>query len=130
MRLCMWKSPRPRRFYEANPEPLVVEATRMAYAASEPRLKLHALLALRGVSVAVAATILHYFHPDEYPIFDVRARTTLKKAGLWSRATGDNSVDAWEEYVETMRRLKGALAVSLRDLDKALYAFDRGWDPR
>jgi hypothetical protein len=60
----------------------------------------------------------------------VRARTTLKKAGQWKRATRDNSVDAWEEYVATMRQLSERLGVSLRELDKALYAYDRGWGRR
>lgn len=129
VRLARWKTPRQLQAYASNDPTFVRQATRLAYQATDERLKVHILSGLRGVSVTVAATILHFFHPRLYPIFDVRARTTLKKAGLWPRRTGDAGLEAWQDYVRVMRRLARRYRVSLRDLDKALYAYDR-WRPR
>ena len=125
VRLARWSAPRGLNAYRQNDPRLVREATGLAHRVSNDRLKVHVLTALQGVSVTVAATILHFFNPRLFPIFDVRARTTLKKAGLWPRRTDDASLDAWEDYVLVMRRLSRRLRVSLRDLDKALYAYDR-----
>lgn len=129
VRLARWAAPRGLAAYERNAAPLIWETTRLASQASNERLKVHILSALDGVSVTVAAAILHFFSPRSFPIFDVRHRATLKKAGLWKRAVDDAGVEAWEEYVSIMRRLARRYRVSLRDLDKALYACDR-WGPR
>jgi hypothetical protein len=129
LRLARWKSPRQARAYERNDPQLVRETTYHASRIANERLKVYILTALDGVSVTVAATILHFFNPRLFPIFDIRARTTLKKAGWWKRRVDDASLDAWEDYVAVMRRLSRRFRVSLRQLDKALYAYDR-WRPR
>lgn len=125
IRLGRWKTPRQIHAYKENDDSFVREVTALAYQASDELLKLHILTVLKGVSVAVAATILHFFHPDDFPIFDVRARTTLKKAGMWERRIDDATVDAWREYVDVMRRLSRRSGFTLREMDKALYAYDR-----
>jgi len=124
--LACWTAPRGRAAYEANSSSLIRDATRLASLALNDRLKLHVLSALEGVNVTVAATVLHFMHPRSYPIFDFRVRRTLKKAGEWAgwRLT-DAGPDAWEAYVRAMRRLARRYRLSLRDLDKALYAYDR-----
>ncbi len=126
VRLASWKTPRGRPRYERNAPAVVREVTRLACQASNERLKVQVLMLLQGVNVTVAAAILHFFNPRLFPIFDRRARTTLSKASLWRRSrVKDASLDAWSEYVLVMRRLSRRFRVSLRDLDKALYAYDR-----
>jgi len=129
VRLARWAAPRQLAAYQSNGPPFVGQATRLAYQALDVRLKVHILSGMSGVSVTVAAAILHFFHPRLFPIFDVRARTTLKKAGFWPRRVDDAGVEAWDDYVLVMRRLARRFRVSLRDLDKALYAYDR-WRKR
>lgn len=123
--LANWKTPRGRQAYERNDATLIRDATSLASRASNERLKVHVLTVLEGVNVTVAAAILHFMHPRSFPIFDFHARTTLKKAGFWRRRTTDASLEAWEEYVSVMRSLSRRYRVSLRDLDKALYAYNR-----
>jgi hypothetical protein len=124
--LATWKTPRSRPAYERNAPTLVRDATNLASRASNERLKVHVLTALEGVNVTLAATILHFMHPRSYPIFDFHARRTLKKTGWWKgRPASDASVEAWEQYIAVMRQLARRFRVSLRDLDKALYAYDR-----
>jgi hypothetical protein len=120
-----WKSPRPKHLYAKNEEQLVLEATRLAYLADSDRLKLHVLSVLKGVDVAIAATLLHFLLPDQFPIFDIRVRRRLAKAGYWHRPLRDASEESWLGYIELMRRLSAELDVTLRDLDKALFAADR-----
>ena len=125
VRLGRWKTKRQTSAYKSNDGTLVEEATRLACEASNEQLRLHILTVLNGVSVAVAATILHFMYPDKYPIFDIHARATLKKAGLWDRDENDASERAWLYYVGIMKDLSHRLDFSLRDLDKALYAYDK-----
>jgi thermostable 8-oxoguanine DNA glycosylase len=125
VRLGRWKTKRQTSAYKSNDGKLVEEATRLACEAHNERLKLHILTVLQGVSVAVAATILHFIYPDRFPIFDIRARTTLKEADFWKRSENDTCEEAWLEYVEIMRSLAHHLGISLRDLDKALYAYNK-----
>lgn len=122
--VAKWKSPRPSRYYERNSALMVEGLTRLAYLESDPENKVRILTTLRGVSVPVAGTILHFLYPDRFAIFDVRCRTTLERAGLWKRNTKDASVQAWLEYVDIMRSLAQQLGVTLRGLDKALYMYD------
>jgi hypothetical protein len=125
VRLGLWKTRRLKPAYLANEQRLVVRATRQACQATDQILKLHALTALRGVDVTVGAAILHFFYPSRFPIFDIHARKTLRRAAIWTRGVNDSSVEAWVDYVRIMRRLSRRLGVSLRKLDKALYARDR-----
>lgn len=125
IRLGRWKTPRQIRAYESNAAEFVKETTMLAFQTRNDLLKLYILTALRGVSETVAATILHFVWPHKFPIFDIRARTTLKSAGRWNRSLDDTRPSAWQDYVAIMRDLAKQLEVSLRKLDKALYAYDR-----
>ena len=125
VKLCMWKSQRQKSRYESNDAMLVETATRLAYDLDEDILKLYVLMALEGVGVPVASTILHFLHPDRFPIFDVRARSSLAGAGRWTRRKDDQSPTAWLDYVSVMRKLAAKHRVSLRSLDKALFAYDK-----
>jgi hypothetical protein len=129
VRLARWKSTRSTAAYQRNSAQLVRETTYHASRIANERLKAYILTALDGVSISVAAAILHFFNPRLYPVFDRRHRTTLKKAGWWPRRVDDDGLDAWEDYVAVMRKLSRRLRVSLRELDKALYAYDR-WRKR
>ncbi|MBA7685235.1 hypothetical protein ES703_93653 [subsurface metagenome] len=125
VKLGWWKSRRQINNYKANPEILIKEATRLAYEASDKKPKLHILQILKGVQVPVASTILHFLHPNKFPIFDIHVRVSLKNAGKWKKSTDDASAEAWLEYIDLMRGLSNQLGVSLRDLDKALWAYDK-----
>lgn len=125
VRLGRWKTKRQTSNYKKNNAQIVQDVTRFAYQASGPLVKLNTLRQLRGVGVAVAATILHFLHPGLYPIFDYHARTTLKEEGLWQRQIEDDSPQAWLEYIDTMRKLARSTGATLREVDKALFAYDK-----
>jgi len=124
--IARWKTPRARDHYEANTAAFVRHVTEQAFQMSDDRLRLHTLMALEGVGVPVASTLLHFAFPETHPIVDVRALTTLTRAGLWSgNDAGRFTLDDWLNYVRLMRGLSRKLGVDLRTLDKALWAFDK-----
>jgi thermostable 8-oxoguanine DNA glycosylase len=124
--IAMWKTPRAKDHYEANRAGFVRQVTDQAFQACDDRLRLHILMALDGVGVPVASTLLHFAFPDTYPILDVRALTTLTKAGLWSgNEPGASTPADWLKYTRLMRRLAKKLRIDLRTLDRALWAFDK-----
>lgn len=125
VRLGRWKTKRQTSNYQTNDESRIIEVTRSAYQAFDELTKINTLKTLRGVDVTVAATILHYLQPDVFPIFDYHVRRSLKRAGLWTRGENDASNHAWLEYLKTMRELSKSLGVTLRELDKALFAYDK-----
>ena len=121
-----WKLPRQMPNYLRNSGEVVRSATRKAFMEPELGKKLeHLIKPLHGVGPAVAATILHFLHPNEIAIFDYHARAVLAKAGQWNRGSDDDSLDAWLEYNEVMVRLANQMDVSIRELDKAMWAYDK-----
>jgi hypothetical protein len=118
--VCAWKTPRSRPRVAANEEATVRFATRAALTATDERARMEALLALDGVGVPTASTLLHFAAPDRYPILDVRALASLGEA---PRST--YTVAYWLEYLEACRGLALRHRVDLRTLDKALWQHDR-----
>jgi hypothetical protein len=78
-----WKSPRPLRHYNRNDDADVRQVTSRAFGARDEKERIEPLLGakggLSGVGYPVASVILHFAFPDEYPILDVRAVSSLKE---------------------------------------------------
>jgi hypothetical protein len=116
LEVCGWKTVRSRPKVAANAEPAVVDATGRALAADDEATRIAALLELQGVGVPTASTLLYFVFPADYPILDVRA---LESLGAGSRSV--YPVSFWLAYLNACRTLAREAAVSIRDLDKALW---------
>ena len=126
LELAGWKSERPKPRYQRNSSAFVREVTELAFQASDDRLRMHILMALDGVGMPVSSALLHFAFPDRYPILDFHVVRTLKRAGLWRGGEAPDFTPAeWLEFTQLMRELAGSLGVQMRDLDKALCAFDK-----
>ena len=112
-----WKSPRIRPKLAQNSDDLIQEVTRQALSTHSVRLAVYIPQVLVGVGLPVASTILHWFHPDPFPILDVRALWTL---GLQDEV---QSLDLWEKYVCLTRRLAQDWNTDMRTLDRALWQY-------
>ena len=123
--VCAWKSPRSRPRVEANEEATVRFATAAALTAADERARMEALLALDGVGVPTASTLLHFAAPDRYPILDVRALESLGER----TARSGYPVAYWLEYVAACRALALRHGVDLRTLDKALWQWSKEQPP-
>ena len=113
-----WKTERMARLPERYSDAEIADVTGLAFRQSDEKLRLDLLCALDGVDVPVASVLLHVGLSPEYPIIDYRA--------LWSMGSGQPSYysfDFWWLYVECCRRLAAAAGVTVRELDKALWAY-------
>ena len=126
LKLAAWKSPRAKRHHERNDSDFVREVTELAFQQDDERLSLHILMALDGVGMPVASALLHFAFPDRYPILDFHVVQALTEVGLWQRAKApDFTLAEWLKFTQLMRERAGRLGVPMRDLDKALWAFDK-----
>lgn len=124
IKLGMWKSPRPKRHYEANDERKVKEITMSSFQTENEFQRLESLLGmnggLKGVSYPVASVILHFAFPDRYSILDFRALWSLG----WEQPT-DYSFAFWQKYCQEIKRISDGTGQSLRTVDKALWEYSK-----
>lgn len=118
--VCGWKTVRSRPKVAANTAAAITRATRRALGASDETVRIEALLALEGVGMPTASTLLYFAFPEAYPILDVRA---LESLGVKGRS--QYPVSFWLGYLEACRELADSAGVSLRTLDKALWQYSK-----
>jgi hypothetical protein len=68
----------------------------------------------------MASAVLHFFHPDPYPVLDVRAVWSL---GL--EAGPGYTFEFWWAYVRACRELSRRLHLPMRSIDRALWQFSK-----
>jgi len=101
----------------------VQELMREVAHAETPRDKVDVLLQVWGIGLAVASAILTVCDPKTFTVLDYRAWETLQGASLQGLsghypATPDEYLD----YCRVCRRLAEQVGMSLRNLDRALWA--------
>ncbi len=119
MLVCRWKTVRSMPRVASNSASAIRKATATAFATAELVDQISALLALDGVGMPTASTLLHFAFPERFPLLDVRALASL---GV---VRSSYTPAFWARYVEACRRLAGASGVSLRTLDKALWQYSK-----
>ena len=113
--LAKWKSPRnANRIIKNNSEKLVKEQTSAAFKATDPYESINPLRELKRIDWAIASAILHFFHKDKYPIYDIHALRAVGK---------EKGEGVWGRYVEFCRKVAKDNRVDMRTLDRALYRF-------
>ncbi len=120
LRVCAWKTVRSAPRVATNAPAAVRAATRRALATPEEAARMEALLALEGVGVPTASTLLYFAFPALYPILDVRA---LESLGVTPRS--QYPVAFWLGYLDACRGLAVECGVSIRTLDKALWQWSK-----
>jgi hypothetical protein len=123
--VCRWKTPRIVPHCVRNSEELIRAVTTAAFRTPCEEFRITAPTLLRGVGWRVASVLLHFAHPDPYPILDFRA--------LWSLGwdldaeRDDYDFEFWQNYVQVCRKLQEQNPVSsMRHLDRALWQYSKG----
>lgn len=120
--IVRWKSPRPIRHVERSTDADVQEITSITLRSDNERVRLLALTLLPGVAWPVASVFLHWCHRDPYPILDFRAWWSLgRTAGELDAIT----LEDWLAYSEACRHWSAAYQLSMRDFDRALWAYSK-----
>lgn len=115
-----WKSPRVRKRREKNDESFVKAVTEVALGTENERMRIEILLMLEGVDWPTASVLLHFGHREKYPILDFRA--------VWALGAvkpSKYSFSFWSEYTIFCRLVADEAGVSMRDLDRALWAYSK-----
>ena len=118
--VAKWKSPsRPIwRLCSENTEDDVVEVSQVSFSAKSERLRIGVLLALKGVHWPMASVILHFAFPCCYPILDFRVMRTVDGSTSYN-------FERWWEYTQLCRSFAKDMDVTLRQLDRALWQYDK-----
>ena len=122
LKLCLWKSRRPKKQYEnkLNSDERIKKITSIALSTKDEFIKINVLCLLKGVSWPVASVILHFAEPNKYMIMDFRA--------IWSlgwKQPKSYDFDFWQKYTNEVNRIAKLNKVTLRQLDKALWFYSK-----
>jgi hypothetical protein len=79
MKLARWKSPRPTKHFQKNPEDHIRDATAGAFQAATDAEAVASLCELHGVKVRTATALLHWMVPDRFPILEVHVVAALRE---------------------------------------------------
>jgi hypothetical protein len=128
LKVCEWKSPRPRKHFESNTKEIVIRLTRQALSERDGVTRVDSLLELKGVRLPTASVFLHFGAVEPYPIIDIMALQSLglsetEAVKYRELGSGKSRYGFWWKYVTHCRRLATELRVTMRDLDRALWAY-------
>jgi hypothetical protein len=118
--VARWKAPRSAGHVNKNSENFVKEVSAFSFNTHDERARIESLTLLDGVEWPTASVILHFFHPDPYPIIDFRA--------LWSvglKVPKQYEFSFWWPYVEFCREAAARNGVDMRTLDRALWQYSK-----
>ncbi len=125
LKMAMWKSPRPKKWYLANSEETVREISKEVFATNCERRRMELLTQLRGVSIPAASTILMLTDPVNYGVIDIRVWQILYLYGsISAKPTGRNfNFNDWYNYLMKLRELADKFDVKVRDIERTLFLY-------
>ena len=119
-----WKTRRTLGRAEKYTEEEIADVTGVAFRQRDEKLRVCLLRVLDGVDWPVASTLLHVGCDPSYPILDFRAVWSLG-----STVPAYVSFEFWWAYVECCRALATEAGVTVRELDRALWAYSEANQP-
>lgn len=124
IRLISWKSPRLKGIIKLNEfETTYKPVISHLKVGNESRTMIRSLVSQYGIGTPVASTILHFVHPDTFPIIDIRTTESLNHFGLWSYKT--ITEDNYWYFCEVITKIKLDTGRTLREIDRALFSFHK-----
>ncbi len=100
---------------------IVEDLTELAFSAKTELGRLRCLFALKGVKLPVGSAILHWFHEDDYPIWDFRARESVQ----YDESLYDHWFEGWIAYMNFCKKTAKENRVDMRTLDRALWKYSK-----
>ena len=125
LEIVRWKSARAIRKAEANPKDVIEKITKFAFEIDNEEVKIRVLTSLNGVSIPMASSILTIPYPEKYGIIDIRGWHTLYNWGLVKYKKDVFNVKDWLLYLKIIRELGKKYSLSPREIDKAIFMYDK-----
>lgn len=123
-----WKAARSRAWLQRNTDDDVRDVTGLAFNAPE-RLQHRILCLLCGVQVPMASAVLTVWAPERHTVLDVRSVAALKALGELRGVQSFEGYPRYVDYLKVCRSISERLRVGLRDLDRALWRWDKEGEP-
>jgi hypothetical protein len=128
--IILWKSNRAKTKIKkglADAGKSVQELMREVSQANTPENKLETLLQIWGIWLPMASAILTVCYPEDFTVLDYRAWEVLSKAAVDGLPPHyPRRPEEYLQYCEACRKLAPQVGLSLRDLDRALWA--KSWE--
>lgn len=125
-RICKWKTGgRTEHWYKENEPAFVKVVTQTAFSSSNEKFRIVALGMLKGVDWPTASALLHFGHPDPYPVLDAYA---LHAVGI--QEPQKYNFEMWQSYTGYCRKLAAECKVDMRTLDRALWQYGKENPPK
>lgn len=118
-----WKSARVKGKVKWHEFETYENAIRDAFIAEADK-KLTILCGLYGIGAPVGSTILHFMHPNDFPIIDIRTAESLHHNGYLDSSKTDLSRFAAFRK-ELLKIANECPSFSLREIDRALFAYHK-----
>jgi thermostable 8-oxoguanine DNA glycosylase len=123
LKICEWKSPRPRRFYQSNSALSIRTISEKAFKTDDESEKMELLVKLKGVKVTVASALLTLTDPANYGLLDIRVWQLLH---LYEVVSGNPSGRGftcrnWCDYLTGIRSLAREFDVDVHKIDMLLF---------
>ncbi|MFA5770838.1 MAG: hypothetical protein WC894_05095 [Patescibacteria group bacterium] len=121
--ICMWKSPRPKKYYLMNTEETIENISSIILSTIDEKIKIDLLDSLKGVSIPTASAILTLINPRDYGIIDIRVWQVLYLYGYVNeKSSGINfSFDNWLNYLTKLRRYANKYNITARTVEQILF---------
>ena len=122
--VCLWKSARAIQHIRSNSASQIRTATRRALSTASERRRLEELMALRGVSVPMASSILTLVNPRRYGVIDIRVWQLLHAIGAVTKkpAGVGFGFNDWHEFLTILRYFAKKFNVNARDIERSLFS--------
>jgi hypothetical protein len=118
-----WKSARVKGKIRWHEFGIYENAIKEAFIAAEEK-KLDILCALYGIGAPVGSTILHFMHPNDFPIIDIRTAESLHHNGYLNSTKTDLS--RFSSFRAVLLKIANECpSFSLREIDRALFAYHK-----
>jgi len=127
LKMCNWKSARPRRFYESNSAQSIQSVSEKVFATDYEKRRIELLTSLSGVSIPVASAILMLTDPEKYGVIDIRVWQLLYQYKEVSvKPTGRNfSFQNWYNYLMKLRYFANQFNVGARKIERTLFEYHK-----
>ena len=85
------------------------------------------LIFSKGIHLAMASTILHFYNPDTFPIIDQRAYRELHSKEMPQNIKKKEAFDIYYDYIFDCKKYweTNCKELNFSDIDKVLYQLDK-----
>ena len=122
--VVMWKTPRPKKHYLSNSEKTLIETSKKVLLSDSEDEKVNLLLNLKGVSIAVASSLLTIINPKDYGIIDIRVWQLFHlydEVKTKPKGQGFN-IEDYKTYLSILRKYAKQFNLNVRDVERIFFS--------